>query len=114
MKRFIIRLMVVIAAVAFVSTTSFSADKPAAKPAAKTEAKKDTKADTKKEAPKTALIDINSASKADLKTLNGIGDAYADKIIKNRPYQRKDQLKSKKIIPDATYAKIADKIIAKQ
>jgi competence protein ComEA len=59
-------------------------------------------------------IDINHASKDDLKTLPGIGDAYANAIIKNRPYKNKTQLRSRNVIPDATYNKIKDKIIAKQ
>jgi len=59
-------------------------------------------------------IDINHASKDDLKTLPGIGDAYANAIIKNRPYKNKTQLRSRNVIPDATYNRIKDKIIAKQ
>ena len=60
------------------------------------------------------LLDINSASGGDLKALPGIGDAYSQKIIAGRPYDRKDQLVSRKIIPQATYDKIKDKIIATQ
>ena len=60
------------------------------------------------------LIDINSASAAELKALPGIGDAYSAVIIKNRPYANKRQLLSRKVIPQATYDKISSQIIAKQ
>ena len=84
------------------SATPTAAAKPAAKAADK--------------APTAAgkLLDVNSASKADLQALPGIGDVYAQKIIDGRPYQRKDQLVSKKVIPQATYDKIKDQLIATQ
>ncbi|WP_375453389.1 helix-hairpin-helix domain-containing protein [uncultured Methylobacterium sp.] len=65
-------------------------------------------------AAKGALIDLNSATSAELDALPGIGAARAAAIIKGRPYKGKDELVSKKVLPQSVYDGIKDRIIARQ
>lgn len=62
----------------------------------------------------TELIDLNRATKAQLAALEGVGERTAQRIIQNRPYAKKDQLKSMNILTPQEYDRIKDKIIARQ
>jgi DNA uptake protein ComE-like DNA-binding protein len=79
---------------------------PSAAPA-KPEAKPET-------SPAAKLIDINTATKDELDVLPGIGPARAEAIIKGRPYNGKDELRRKNILPDSVYQGIKDRIVARQ
>jgi competence protein ComEA len=102
-KNLITRILVLVAAISMFST--FGA---AQAPGSKAPAKAATAAAS------ADLLDINSATKDQLDALPGIGAAYSQKIIDGRPYKMKTDLVKKKVLPQATYNKIKDKIIAKQ
>jgi competence protein ComEA len=73
----------------------------------------DVVAQSRTAAPATALIDINSASRDDLMSLDGIGEVRADAIIRARPFRAKTELVERRLIPEALYDKIADKVMAR-
>jgi len=101
-KRFMTRILVVLFALSMISGMAVA---QAAKAPSKTSTATAANAD---------LLDINSATKDQLDALPGIGAAYSQKIIDGRPYAKKTDLVRKKVLPQATYNKIKDKIIAKQ
>lgn len=88
-------------------TSKASAQQPAAKPASSTV--KPAAAAHKK----MDLLDLNTATREQLVALPGIGETYADAIIKARPFKSKDELVSKKVIPATTYKKVRTHVIAK-
>jgi DNA uptake protein ComE-like DNA-binding protein len=65
-------------------------------------------------APKTDMVDINSATEAELKILPGLNQSDAARIIQGRPYSDKTQLVSKKVVSEPTYEKIKDHVVARQ
>jgi competence protein ComEA len=102
-KNFVKRILVIVFALSLISSMAIAQGTMAA-----------PSKSTKASASSGDLLDINSATKDQLDALPGIGDAYAQKIIDGRPYAKKTDLVNKKVIPQATYNKIKDKIIAKQ
>ncbi|HUL64312.1 MAG TPA: helix-hairpin-helix domain-containing protein [Burkholderiaceae bacterium] len=109
-QRCAIRSTVIVLVVMTAIGISFAADSwPAGAPAPVA----NTPTASKKAAPVT-LVDINSASRAQLKTLPGIGDEEASRIIAGRPYLSKADLATKNVIPTGVYLSLKRQIIAIQ
>jgi len=91
-----------------IANAASAADKAAAEPP-KTGAQPAKPAPKK---PQVKLVDINSASRTELKTLPGVGDPEADKIVAARPYSSKADLVTKKVVEWDTWVGIKDRIVA--
>lgn len=79
---------------------------PATSKSSKAEPKSAVDATHAKTSAKGKQVDINSATEAELKSISGIGAAYASKIIAARPYANKAQLKSRNVLPVPVYEQV--------
>jgi competence protein ComEA len=104
-KNIFARMFVLLLMLTLAGSMAYAANSP--------QAETDKKASTAAK-PAVDFLDLNSATKEQLEALPGIGDAYSQKIIDGRPYKAKNDLVKKKIVPQATYNKIKDMVIAKQ
>lgn len=102
---------VILSALSYAQQNQQSAPPPGNQSTYPAETHKMTTAE-KKDTPSASgqSVDLNSASKKDLAALPGIGPDYAQTIIDARPFSSKEDLLKKKVIPQATYDKIQDRI----
>jgi DNA uptake protein ComE-like DNA-binding protein len=96
------------------ATTTTNPTPPAAAMAPSTPAAPKAPSRSTAAVPRAGLVDLNTATAAELKGLPGITDSDSAKIIRGRPYAEKSQLISRHVVSEATYDKIKDHVVAKQ
>jgi competence protein ComEA len=106
-------MLLVLPAAAQTTAPSKSPSPPAAT-APTTTGKPEKPSTTGKSEKAGELVDINSASAEELDKLPGVCSARAQAIIVGLPYNGKDDLTNRKIIPANVYNGIKEKIIARQ
>jgi len=113
-KRYLIAIgLSMVLAIPIAAQTTSPSKSPGSPAATKADAGTKSPATTGSQ-PSGGLVDINSASAEELDRLPGVGPARVKAIIANRPYNGKDDLTQRKIIPPNVYGQIKDKIIARQ
>jgi len=109
-----LKLLTVTAVLLLLAASGATEERRAAAPAAPAPESKAAPQTGRKTHSEAERIDINTATKAQLMNLPGVGEATARQIIMDRPYAKKDQLKTKKILTAQQYDRIKELIIARQ
>jgi len=98
------------------ASASLAADAQPTKgqPAQAASAAKAGPAKARARAPEVVPVDINSASREELKKLPGIGAAEADRIVAGRPYLSKAHLQTRNIVSPMVYQGLRERVVARQ
>ncbi|TSA13971.1 MAG: helix-hairpin-helix domain-containing protein [Comamonadaceae bacterium] len=111
MKSSTVKIALIALALSLSTSLALAAE---SKPPVADAAKASAKPASTSSAPRVKLVDLNSAKKEELKSLPGVTDEVAAKIIAGRPYLSKAHLLTRKIVEAGEYENLRALVIAKQ